>query len=324
MAEIVDNLVSTIIPVYNRPQMLIEAVDSVLAQTYRPIEIIISDDGSVDETRQVIEELTRTYPHEIRFVFNKNRGAGPAREAGLQMARGEFIQYLDSDDRLSPGKFEVQVQALRKNHDCGVAYGRSRLVTFNGGVLVEPFKRTGRKRPTLFPWLLVNRWWCTHTPLYRRSVCDAVGQWSDLRYSQDWEYDGRVGSLGTKLVFCDELVSEHRTHEGARQTGHGNWLTPQDRVRFFTLMFGYAIEACASIDSPEMRHFSRWVFLNARQCGAMGDSQSARTCFELAVKAAGRKSWDYRIYQLMALCIGWKNLGALTCWLDGLLKRSPS
>jgi len=177
--------------------------------------------------------------------------------------------------------------------------------------------------PHFSPGLLVDRWWCTHTPLYRRSVCDAIGPWVDLKYSQDYEYDGRIGSLGTKLVFCDELVSEHRTHGQIRQTGHGGWLDPPDQVKFFSSLYDNAIKAGVTTDTVEMRHFSRWVFLNARQCGDVGDSQSSRICFELAVKAAGKKSYDFRIYQLMAMLLGWNHSGALTCWLDGLLKRYP-
>jgi glycosyltransferase involved in cell wall biosynthesis len=114
MTDTVSDLVSTIIPVYNRPQMLREAVASVLAQTYRPIEIIVVDDGSTDETPRVAEALAAEHPEEIRFVRKENSGPGPTREAGRQMARGEFIQYLDSDDLLRPRKFEIMVRALRE------------------------------------------------------------------------------------------------------------------------------------------------------------------------------------------------------------------
>ena len=78
-----------------------------LAQRYRPIEIIIVDDGSTDETPQVVEELAAS--HEVRSVHQGNAGPGAAREAGRQLACGAFIQYLDSDDLLLPTKFELQV-----------------------------------------------------------------------------------------------------------------------------------------------------------------------------------------------------------------------
>ena len=82
MAEsVVANLVSTVIPVYNRPAMLRQAVDSVLAQTHRPVEILISDDGSTDDTPQLAQQLVRDHPDIVRYVRNSNRGPGPAREA---------------------------------------------------------------------------------------------------------------------------------------------------------------------------------------------------------------------------------------------------
>jgi len=323
MPEIVEGLVSTIIPVRNRPRLLREAVASILTQTYRPIEVIISDDGSTDETPRVAETLARERPEAIRCVRNPPRGAGPAREAGRVLARGEFIQYLDSDDILLPRKFEVQVTALREHPECGAAYGYIRFRPEGGEPRPEPYKLSGREMPTLFPRLLVDRWWNTDCPLFRRSVCDAVGPWSDLRYSQDWEYDGRVGALGTRLVHCKEFVCEQRHHGRKRQTGHGGWLSPPERVRFFRLMFGHARRAGVPTDCPEMRHFSRWVFLNARLCGAMGDADSARACLALAAEAAGIPGRDLRAYRALAAVVGWRLMGRLTCWLDRIARRGP-
>jgi hypothetical protein len=212
---------------------------------------------------------------------------------------------------------------LRNNPDCGAAYGRTRLVTMTGEVLFDPYKWTGRKMPTLFPALLVDRWWNTQTPLFRRTLCDEVGPWADFRYSQDWEYDGRVGALGTKLAYCGETVCDTRVHSSRRQTGHGKWLDPQDRVKFLTLMFSYAIQAGVTLDMPEMRHFSRWVFSNARECGAMGDADAAAACFDLAVKAAVRETSDLRTYHLLSKVLGWRVTGKFSALLDKMPGRRP-
>ena len=126
---LVEGLVSTIIPVHNRPALLREAVASVLAQTYRPIEIIIVNDGSTDETGSEAEALASSHP-EVRTIHRKNGGPGAARETGRLAARGEFIQYLDSDDLLLPKKFELQVAGLRQYGDCAVSYGKTRFYTY--------------------------------------------------------------------------------------------------------------------------------------------------------------------------------------------------
>ena len=266
----------------------------------------------------------------MRVVSNENRGPGPAREAGRLVARGEFIQYLDSDDLLVPEKFERQVEALRENPDCGVAYGRTRLIGPDGTVLHDPFKWTGERIETIFPKLLVDRWWCTHTPLYRRSVCDAVGPWTDLRWSQDWEYDGRVGALKTRLVWCDAHVSDHRQHEGVRQTSEADWTEPfraATRKRFMGLMFEYGKRAGVTLDAPEMQHFSRWCFLIARRCGAAGMADDSREAFAWAREAAGEtrgRGWDFRAYRLMAAVLGWRLTGRLFCARDRSARRGAS
>lgn len=320
---IIQGLVSIIIPVFNRSGMLLEAVNSVLKQTYRPIEIIISDDGSTDETVQLIQDLINQFPEEVKSVRNNNRGPGPAREAGRKIASGEYIQYLDSDDILLPNKFEVQIKALEGKPEAGIAYGITRLVDMEGTVLAEPFKWTGERKEQLFPGLLIDRWWCTHTPLYRRTVCDKIGSWSDLRYSQDWEYDARIGALQTGLTWCDVLVSEHRTHGDARQTGSGKWLAPKDRVRFFKSLYNCAFLAGVDQKAPEMRHFSRWVFYHSRACALSGNSTAAKECFDLAGQAAGYFSRDMKLFKILSSSLGWKNASLLSSKMDQIVKRKP-
>lgn len=318
MTEIVPNLVSTIIPVYNRPDMLREAVQSVLDQTYRPIEILIADDGSTDsETLRVGEELERQHPGVIKFLRKENSGPGPTRELGRQHARGEFIQYLDSDDLLRPHKFELMVQALREHPECGAAYGYICVHPLNKPPHEQPYKGSGIVRETLFPWLLADRWWNTDCPLFRRSVCDAVGPWTDIRWSQDWEYDGRVAALGTKLVHVPDWVCDERHHTTGRQTDTADWLRPErliNRKRFMELMLSHAERGGVDEFTPQRQHFTRWVFTTARHAAAAGLISEARQLLDLAEKSAGscrevRKG--FVPFRMLANIIGWKTTGWL-------------
>ena len=195
-----DGLVSTIIPVYNRAEQLHAAVQSVLEQDFRPIEILIVDDGSTDETFRSAQSLAATSAATIQVVTQPNAGPGVARERGRRMASGEFIQYLDSDDILLPGKFTAQVQALRARPDCQVAYGMTRFRSADGSAAAGAWKGSGVGRDTMFPSFLVERWWDTPNPLYRSTICDQAGPWTDLRLEEDWEYDCRIASLGARLV----------------------------------------------------------------------------------------------------------------------------
>jgi hypothetical protein len=170
----------------------------------------------------------------------------------------------------------------------------------------------------LFPWLLVDRWWNTDAPLWRRSVCDAIGPWSDLRYSQDWEYDARAGALGTRLVHCPEFVTDQRHHADARQTGSGRWLAPPDRVRFFSQLFDCARRAGVPIEAAEMRHFSRWVFFHGRDCAAAGDREAAADLCRLAAEASAGGAWGIRAFAFASGLLGWSRTSR---WLDGARRR---
>jgi len=314
-------LVSTVIPVFNRPALLREAVASVLAQTYHPIEIIIVDDGSTDDTGRVADELAIQHPVEIRVLHIVNGGPGLARETGRQVARGEFIQYLDSDDLLLPRKFESQVQGLRANPHCGVAYGKTRHYPYGAEPGQVAWKRTAEKIETLFPSFLKSRWWGTSTPLYRRSLLDQAGSWTALSNEEDWEYDCRVAALGVHLVFCDEFVSDQRTHGGERLSTHGS-SDPRklkDRAAAHTLIFSHARRAGIGFEIPEMQHFARKLFLLARQCGAVGLGEESKRLFSLAQTASGPKKadgLDFRLYRMVAGLLGWSRVGRLSCYLD--------
>src|SRR5262245_4400324 len=156
MATAIEGLVSTIIPVHNRGGLLREAVGSVLAQSYRPVEIVIVDDGSTDDTLAVANAIAGEHPAEVRVLRQSNSGPGSAREAGRRIARGEFIQYLDSDDLLLPEKFRLQVDGLRADPTRGVAYGYTRFRHADGRVEPKPWKGSGARVPTMFPSFLTD------------------------------------------------------------------------------------------------------------------------------------------------------------------------
>jgi glycosyltransferase involved in cell wall biosynthesis len=311
---LVSPLVSTIVPVFNRAAMLREAVASVVAQTHRPIEVVIVDDGSTDDTLSAAHALADVH-REVRVITQENAGPGAAREAGRRIARGDFVQYLDSDDLLEPRKFELQVAALIANPACGAAYGRTRLLT-KEGQFVEPWKGTARRVETMFPSFLQSRWWDTSTPLYRRFVIDAAGPWSSLRIEEDWEYDARVAALGTTLCFVDEEVSITRE----RAVDVAGPAIMRDRARAHALIYEHARRFGIGHDAPEMQHFARELFLLARQAGAAGLRDESRMLFDLAREASGpgRDRLQFRAYAAFARLAGWPLAGKIACFSDRL------
>lgn len=320
MRDFTPDLVSTIIPVYNRDLQLREAVESVISQDYRPIELIIVDDGSTDDTLSIARSLAAQYPELVRVTGQINGGPGLAREHGRQLARGEFVQYLDSDDVLLPGKFSSQVKALRSRPDADVAYGITLLRTSKGVLVPEAHKWTGRNVATMFPGFLVNRWWETATPLYRASVCERAGPWTDLRLEEDWEYDCRIAALGGRLVWCDQPVSEHRDHWGDRLS-RGSGLDAArllPRARSHELVLGHAFRAGLA-GSVEMQRYARELFLLSRQCGAANLVVWSRRLFELSRSASGAeraRGMDFRLYRAVCAVLGWRVCGSISCWAD--------
>jgi len=292
-----------------------------LGQTYRPTEIILINDGSTDETPQVLDQLAAENPDVIRVIHKENEGPGLARETGRLAAQGEFIQYLDSDDWLLPRKFEIQVKALRDHPECKIAYGKSRFVSDKGEVIQEPSKWTGRKMECLFPALLVDRWWHTHTPLYRRSVSDAAGAWPKQR-PEDWDLESRMGALKAKLVYCDAVLSCQLAHSGLNRVSEGpieQYI--MDEAWFLPRLYKCARKAGIKKSTPEMQHFSRRAFYLARQLGEMGRVQRAYEMMDVAQRSSLKPLLSLYLYLLAVRIFGWKTMGRCSGFAVKLLGR---
>ena len=111
------NLASVIIPTYNRAAYICKTLDSVWSQTYRPIEVVIVDDGSTDHTKQRIDAWVEKHTEEdfwTVYFYQKNSGAPTARNTGMKQATGRFLQFLDSDDYLMPEKLELQIEKMQE------------------------------------------------------------------------------------------------------------------------------------------------------------------------------------------------------------------
>ncbi len=107
--------ISVIIPVFNLEAYLGEAIDSVLGQTFQNFEILLVDDGSTDGSREIINRYQRRLPKKVRALFQNHRGAGAARNAGIAMAAGDWIAFLDGDDAWKPDKLEIQLREAEKD-----------------------------------------------------------------------------------------------------------------------------------------------------------------------------------------------------------------
>jgi glycosyltransferase involved in cell wall biosynthesis len=141
--------VSVILPTYNRAQFLPAAFESIRNQTFTQWELVIVDDGSTDDTPEVVRSFEMSQP--VQYVRQENRGAYAARNRGLDIATGKYVAFFDSDDLWMPHHLERCVQALEAHDDVDWVFGACRQVDFASGNTIDPntFHVNGRPRPFL-------------------------------------------------------------------------------------------------------------------------------------------------------------------------------
>ena len=218
-------LVSVIIPTYNRAVFLKEALDSVHAQTYRPIEVLVVDDGSTDNTQELFKQwaLEANEGAKFRvFYFQQNKSGGPvARNRGLIESHGEFIQFMDSDDLLHPEKLATQTTMFRNHFDCDYVW--SDLVEFSDGTKPD-IERHGsseheiqRLRLKQINTDLASIPWNVLCGISRRRAMLQVGPWNEelIRW-QDVDYMVRFASLRPTHGYLPMKAYYMRQHERGR------------------------------------------------------------------------------------------------------------
>jgi glycosyltransferase involved in cell wall biosynthesis len=137
-------IVSIVIPTYNRAWTLSQAIDSVLNQAYCNRELIVVDDGSTDHTKA----LLATYGEKIKIILQENRGVSAARNRGIEMASGEYIALLDSDDIWLPEKIESQIQFFKENPHALIC--QTQEIWIRNGRRVNPKRRHQKKSGMIF------------------------------------------------------------------------------------------------------------------------------------------------------------------------------
>src|SRR6267378_7149928 len=125
--------VSVIIPTYNRASLIGAAIQSVLDQTFKSVEIVVVDDGSTDETQRALEP----YAGKIVSLVTENKGPAHARNVGMKTASGKYIAFLDSDDMYLPHKLELEVEFMEKHPDIGMV--STNMSAMRGGKIVEEY-----------------------------------------------------------------------------------------------------------------------------------------------------------------------------------------
>jgi glycosyltransferase involved in cell wall biosynthesis len=193
-------LVSVIIPVYNGELFLAQAIESVFAQTYTPIELIIIDDGSVDNS----SDIARSF-RDIRYYHQMNQGVAVARNAGITVSHGEFIAFLDQDDIWTHNKLNVQIDYMLTHTEVSVVFSKQRL-------FLEP----GIAPPKWLKNDLLQKEQAGYQPsslLARKDIFTRIGVFDPVyKHASDVDWIARAKDAGILMFVLPEVLLHRRIH----------------------------------------------------------------------------------------------------------------
>lgn len=216
-------LVTVIVPAFNYAHFISQTLDSVRGQTYQNWECVVVDDGSTDDTREVVARYVERDAR-IRYVHQQNSGLSAARNTGIKHSRGEFLQFLDADDLIEECKIEGQVEYLETHKDVDLVYGDARYFSTENPnerrySMFDPdeawMPQLSGTGFDLLPALLKQCILPINAPLVRRTVIAEVGMFNTKSVAvEDWEYWIRCASQGKRFqyVSLDRTLALIRYH----------------------------------------------------------------------------------------------------------------
>jgi glycosyltransferase involved in cell wall biosynthesis len=224
-------LVSIIIPCYNAEQWLAQAVACCVNQTYRPLEIIIIDDGSTDGSLQQIHQLAQQHPDLIRYETGANRGGCAARNRGTELAQGEFLLFFDADDLLEPETIAGEIETLAERTDV-IAACPWWSIEWDGVAWQRFDHRYAQVSDPLFGELKYGDYLPAPALLWHRSILAALGGWDETLWAnQDGDLRLRARLSGYEFVYSARGGFIYRRHSINSISGSTSARALESRIR---------------------------------------------------------------------------------------------
>jgi glycosyltransferase involved in cell wall biosynthesis len=270
--------VSVIIPTYNRSVYVRQAVGSVFNQTLRNFEILVIDDGSTDDTAQMIKSMADP---RLRYLPQANAGRSVARNRGMEVAQGEYIAFLDDDDLYLPHKLEVQVAFLEDHGEVDLVASGTQIVDENEGVIKA-------SRPWLDQPLLTLETCLSACPLhtcsvlFRRAVLTRLDHWFDpaMALAEDTDFFVRLLLIGCRMAWLPEIVSAYRQHSDNSQQDGAKYAASYEYL--LNKVFARP-DLPASIQSEHDRLYAHCYLYNACRCYDAGQVIAAQKVLQRAL-----------------------------------------
>ena len=265
--------IAVIIPTYNRSHTLRRALDSVNNQTVRPSEICVVDDGSTDETEQL---LSRHYP-QVNYVYQSNAGVSSARNAGVALTRGHWLAFLDSDDEWMPNKLERQLQEINGNDTFPLVHCDE--IWIRNGVRVNAMHKHQKAGGEIFERCLPL---CVISPsavMIKRHLFEEVGGFDEsLPACEDYDLWLRICSRHPVLYIEEALLRKYGGHDD--QLSRQHWGMDRFRVKALVTLLN------TGNLRPQQTQLTRAMLVNkceilAQGAGKRGNKETASYYYSL-------------------------------------------
>ena len=325
--------VNVIITTYNRANLVCQAIESVLEQTYQDVEIILVDDGSTDDTKDVLHSYIKK--NQIVYHYQSNQGLSAARNKGIRLSKGQYLKFLDNDDFLYEKQIELQVKDLEENHtDISISDYHALL---ENGILEENRHVIDLQEPLLS--FIQNNKTCVHAVLMRKEWLEKVGGFDEhLKACEDYDLWFRMILEGAKISKIDYIGCCYRFLSSSMTTDYNTMffnkmvvfeklnkellqrqinITPPFRKRLWLSnmkllhecllrkydMNQYSVHMMQMMEQIYLqdRKFLKWLFIKLFRMKAYVYLQFYRTCL---------KNWNYKA-DLLQRGVLWRQTPAL-------------
>ncbi len=294
-------LITIVVNCYNRADMVRTALDSVLNQTYRPIELVIVDDESKDNTMEVVEQWRSEHPDTNDFTSIAksfpNGKPSLSRNRGLELAHGDYIQFVDDDDWIYPNAVQAKADYAKQHPDYDLIVNQ--LDYYRNG---KKFNSTHLTLPNdpkdMVEHLLRNECLLVATLMFKTKVLRDIGCWkADLFFAMDMEITMRLALNGGTIGLVDQSLGAYRFHNSGRRqcTTYRDRLPDDFIVKFYDHLLALAVQR--GLDSQTNREaFAFRIRQDAKDQITRGRFNCARLCFQAADTIANHpedaKHWD--------------------------------
>jgi len=285
-------LVSVIVPTYNAEKTIADTISSILCQSFSNLELIIIDDGSTDNTAEIVHKFN---DNRINYVYQTNQERAETRNHGIALAQGELIAFVDSDDIWLFNKLEKQLDVIKNNPDIGLIY--CDLIHFDDETGRELFRFSNkvnlRRGNNCIKAILRDNFIQSPTPIVRKDIFDKLGLFdSSLIPVEDWDMWIRIASM-YEIEVVNEPLACYRVHQK-----HTSWKNKPDLLYNSTLKMFEKIEKTLILEDPSLNHTLQKCrsLAHYNYATAMMDKHQLNKSFDYYRLAIKSNPWMIKVY----------------------------